>query len=64
MSIFNIAMRTSDYRWEVGLVIAFITHLRNVTTSNYIITANSHTLRFSTASTKSSQSAVLSPVVS
>jgi hypothetical protein len=46
-----------------GLVIGFIDHLHIVTTSNYSANANSHTLQFNTARTRSSQSAVSSPVV-
>jgi uncharacterized PurR-regulated membrane protein YhhQ (DUF165 family) len=38
-----------------GLVIGFIEHLQIVTTSNYSATANSHTLKFTTAHTNSSQ---------
>jgi hypothetical protein len=43
-----------------GLVIGFIEHLQNVTTSIYSNVTNSHTLQFSTARIKSSQSAVSS----
>jgi hypothetical protein len=46
-----------------GLVIGFIEHLQNVTTSNYSGIANSHTLQFTTERTKYSQSAVPLPVV-
>jgi hypothetical protein len=46
-----------------GSVIGFIEHLRIVTTSNYSLIANSHTLQFTTARTKSSQSTVSLPVV-
>jgi hypothetical protein len=46
-----------------GLVIGFIEHLHIVTTSNYSASAYSHTLQFTTARTKSSQSTVPSPVV-
>jgi hypothetical protein len=46
-----------------GLVIGFIVHLQIVTTSNYSTIANSHTQQFTTAHTKSSHSAVSSPVV-
>jgi hypothetical protein len=46
-----------------GLVIGFIEHLQIVTTSNYSSTANSHSLQFTTARTKFSQSAVSSAVV-
>jgi hypothetical protein len=46
-----------------GLVIECIEHLQIVNTSNYNTSANSHTLQFITAHTKSSQSAVPSPIV-
>jgi hypothetical protein len=46
-----------------GLVIGFTEQLQIVTTSNYSAIANSHTLKFTTARTKSSQSAVSLPVV-
>jgi hypothetical protein len=46
-----------------GLVIGFIANLQIVTTSNYSAIANSHTLQFTTACTKSSQSAVSSLIV-
>jgi hypothetical protein len=46
-----------------GLVTGFIEHLQIVTTSNYNAIANSHTLQLTTARTKSSHSAVFSPVV-
>jgi hypothetical protein len=45
------------------LVFGFIEHLQNVTMNNYNANANSHTLHFITAHTKSSQSALSSPVV-
>jgi hypothetical protein len=45
------------------LVIAFIEHPQIVTTSNYSAIVNSHILQFTTACTKSSQSAVPSPIV-
>jgi hypothetical protein len=47
-----------------GLVIGFIELLQNVTTrtNNYSANANSHTLQFTIACTKSSQSAVSSLV--
>jgi hypothetical protein len=45
------------------LVIGFIELLQNITTSNYSTVANSYTLQFTTAHTKSFQSAVSSPVV-
>jgi hypothetical protein len=45
-----------------GLVIGFIEHLQIVTTSNYRAIASSHTLQFTRARNKSSQSAVFSPV--
>jgi hypothetical protein len=44
-------------------VTGLIEHLQNVTTCNYSATANSHTLQFTTARTKSSQSTISSPVV-
>jgi hypothetical protein len=44
-----------------GLVNEFMKHLHIVTTSNYSAIANSPTLHFTTAHTKSSQSAVSSP---
>jgi hypothetical protein len=47
----------------LGPVIGFTEHLQNVTTSNYSAITNSHTLQFTRARTKSSQSAVSSPVV-
>jgi hypothetical protein len=47
-----------------GLVIGIIEHLQIVTTSNYSAIANLHNQLFTTARTKSSQSAVSSPVVS
>jgi hypothetical protein len=46
-----------------GLVIGFIERLQIVTTSNYSVIANSHTLQFTTARTTSSQSSSSSPVV-
>jgi hypothetical protein len=46
-----------------GLLIGFVEHLQIITTSNYSAVANSHTLQFTTACTKSSQSDVSSPVV-
>jgi hypothetical protein len=45
------------------LLIGFIDHLQIATTSNYSAIADSHTLQFTTARTKSSQSAVSSSVV-
>jgi hypothetical protein len=45
-----------------GLVIGFIEHLQIVTTSNYSGIVNSHALQFTAARSKSSQSAVSSPV--
>jgi hypothetical protein len=45
------------------LVIGFIEHLHNVTTSNYSAIANSHNLQLNTARNEPSQSAVSSPVV-
>jgi hypothetical protein len=47
---------------EFGLVIGFIEHLQIITTSNYSTVTNSHTLQFTAAHTKSSQSAVSSQV--
>jgi hypothetical protein len=46
-----------------GLAVGFIGHLQVVTTSNYTAVANAHALHFTTARTKSSQSAVPSPFV-
>jgi hypothetical protein len=46
-----------------GFLIGFTEHLQIVTTSNYSYTTNSHSLQYTTARTKSSQSAVSSPVV-
>jgi hypothetical protein len=46
-----------------GLVIGFTGHLQIVTTSKYSAIINSHTQQFVTARTKSSHSAVSSPVV-
>jgi hypothetical protein len=43
-----------------GLVIGFTEHLQIVTAINYSAIANSHTLQFTTARTKTSQSAVSS----
>jgi hypothetical protein len=48
---------------EFGLVIGCIEHLQIVTTSYYSAVPNTQTLHFTTACTKSSQSAVSSPVV-
>jgi hypothetical protein len=47
-----------------GLVIEFFAHLQIVTTSNSSATTNSHTQQFTRARTKSSQSALSSPVLS
>jgi hypothetical protein len=58
---FDMVTCMSDYRR--GLVIEFIAHLQIVTTSNSSAIANPHTLQYTTARTKSSQSAVSSPVV-
>jgi ABC-type lipoprotein release transport system permease subunit len=44
-------------RWN-GLVIGYIDHLQNVTTSNYSAIANSHILQFTIAHIKHSQSVV------
>jgi hypothetical protein len=46
-----------------GLVIGFIEHLKIVTTIHYGAIANSHNLQFTTARTKTSHSAVSSPIV-
>jgi hypothetical protein len=46
-----------------GLVIGFVAHLKLVTTINYRAIVDSHSLQFTTARTKSSQSAVSSQVV-
>jgi hypothetical protein len=46
-----------------GLVIGFTAHLQFGITSNYSAITNSHTLQFTTAHTKSSQSAMSLPVV-
>jgi hypothetical protein len=46
-----------------GFLIGFIKHLQFITTSNYSTVTNSHNLKFTTAHTKSSQSAVSSPAV-
>jgi hypothetical protein len=46
-----------------GLIIAITEHLQIVITCNYSAIANSHTLQFITARSKSFQSAVSSPVV-
>jgi hypothetical protein len=54
------------YEWlqmGVGLVIGFVEHLQNVTTSNYSAIANSRSQQFIIARTKSSQSAESSPIV-
>jgi hypothetical protein len=45
------------------MVIGFIEILKNINTSNYSAIANSHTLKFTTAHSKSFQSAMPSPVV-
>jgi hypothetical protein len=47
-----------------GMVNGFIEHLYTqlITTSNYSTNTNSHTMQVTTAYTKSSQSAVSSPV--
>jgi hypothetical protein len=45
------------------LIIGFIDNLQIITTINYSAVANSHILQFTTVCTKSSQSAVSSPVV-
>jgi hypothetical protein len=47
----------------VEIIIGYIELLQSITTSNYSAIANSHTLQFTTARTKSSQSAVSSLVV-
>jgi hypothetical protein len=50
---------------EFGLVTGFIAHLHTqlVTTSNYSVNVNSHTLQFTTVRTKPSQLTVPSQVV-
>jgi hypothetical protein len=48
----------SDYRRGFDCVTGFIEHLQIVTTSNYSAIANSHTLQFTKARIKSSESAV------
>jgi hypothetical protein len=48
---------------DFGLVIEFIEHLQNLSTSNYSAVANSHSLQFTTARSKTFQPAVSSPVV-
>jgi hypothetical protein len=55
----------SEYRRGLGLVIGFIEHLHTqlLSTSNYSVIANSHTVQFTTERSKSSQSVVSSPVV-
>jgi hypothetical protein len=56
----------SRVRWlwtGFRLVVGFIEHLEIVTTSNYSAIANSHTLQFTTARTKPSQSVLSLPVV-
>jgi hypothetical protein len=66
-NIFQIEYNILPHVWVTidgdGLVIGFIEHLQIVTTSNYSAVANSHTPQFTTACTKSSQSALYSPVV-
>jgi hypothetical protein len=47
---------------EFGLVIDFIEQSQIVTTSNYIVTVNSHNLQFIKARNKYSESALSSPV--
>jgi hypothetical protein len=54
------------YEWlqmGVGLVIGFTELLQNVTTNKYSANANWHTLQFTTACTRSSQSDVSLPIV-
>jgi hypothetical protein len=51
------------YRYKHCQVWEFTEHLPIVTASNYSIIVNSQTLQFTTARTKCSQSALLSPVV-
>jgi hypothetical protein len=46
-----------------GLETGFIEHLQTTTPSNYSAIANSHTLQFTKARTKSSQFGVSSPVI-
>jgi hypothetical protein len=46
-----------------GLVIGFTEHLQIITTSNYSAITSSHSQEFTTECTKTSQSAVSSPVI-
>jgi hypothetical protein len=53
-----------DRLWtRFGLLFGYTEHLQNVTTSNYSAINNSYTPQFTTALTKSSVSAVSSPVI-
>jgi hypothetical protein len=64
MLLFYTYYRVIEWVWTgFGLVIGFIDHLQIVTTCNYSAIASTHTLQFITTRTKSSQSAVSSPVV-
>jgi hypothetical protein len=53
----------TDYRRGLNIVIGLIELLQDLTTSNCSANVNSRSLQFTTARTKSSQSAVSSPVV-
>jgi hypothetical protein len=46
-----------------GLVVGFIEHLQFVSTNNYSAVVNSHTIKFTTVLTKTSQSTASSPIV-
>jgi hypothetical protein len=61
--ILHIITCISNYRRGFGLVIGFNEHLQIVNASNNSAIPRSHTLQFTTAHTKSSQSAVSSPTV-
>jgi hypothetical protein len=48
-AVFYIVTCMSDYRRGLDLVIGFIERLQIVTTQNYNVIANSHTLQFTRA---------------